>query len=378
MAIVEIKMDATELLRLKVRLLTEGAVLTKGEQSVRKGGAGPVGGRYFLLPNNRVVGVPLRVGEQAKTFNSAPLEPTDDPSFWLYDKSVYMKVVPRPKFYDLKTEDGTQYSKIALLHGDRTLATTVYQSCRYWSYGTQCKFCTIPQSHQSGDTMLEKIPEQVAEVVIAAEKEGLIEDVLLTTGTPESEDMGIEHLIRIIRAIREVSSLPIGVQLEPPSNNDVIHEIAQAGASAVGMHIESADDSVREEMCPGKHEYGSLDLYKRSWQYALDYFERGHVSTFILHGLGEDQTNTLKLVRELAEIGVISVVAPVRPSAGSQLASYKPKYVDNLDSTVNFYKEVGKILFENGLNPMKTKAGCHKCGGCTPIQEAYDWAASIM
>jgi len=370
-------MDAAEILHLKVRLLTEGAVLTQGEEGVRKGGAGPVGGRYFLLPNGRVVGVPLRVGEQAKRFNSATIEPTENPTFWLYDKSIQLKVVPRPQFYDLKTEDGTLYSKIALLHGDRTLATTVHQSCRYWSYGTQCKFCTIPYSHQSGDTMLEKIPEQVAEVVVAAEKEDLIEDVLLTTGTPESEDMGITHLIRVIRAIREVSNLPIGVQFEPPINNDSIREIAQSGASAVGMHIESADESVREEMCPGKHEYGSLDLYKKSWQYALNYFERGHVSTFILHGLGEDQTNTLNLIRELAEVGVISVVAPVRPSAGSQLASYKPNYVDNLNESVDFYKEVGKILYEHELNPMKTKAGCHKCGGCTPIQEAYDWAASI-
>ncbi len=370
-------MDAAELLRLKVRLLTEGAVLSSGEQGVRKGGAGPIGGRYFLIPNGRVVGVPLRVGDQAKVFNSATIEPTDDPTIWLYDNSVPLKVVPRPHFYDLTTEDGTQYSKIALLHGDRTLATTVYQSCRYWSYGTQCKFCTIPHSHQSGDTMLEKIPKQVAEVVAAAEKEGLIEDVLLTTGTPESEDMGIKHLISVIQAIREVSDLPIGVQFEPPINNDVIREIAQAGVSAVGMHIESADDSVREEMCPGKHEYGSLDLYKKSWQDALNYFEKGHVSTFILHGLGEDSIKTLNLIKELAEVGVISVVAPVRPSAGSQLASYKPTYVDTLDESVDFYKDVGRILFDNELNPMKTKAGCHKCGGCTPIQEAYDWAASI-
>lgn len=376
MGIVENTMDAEEILHLKVRLLTEGAVLTKGEQAVRKGGAGPVGGRYFILPNGRVVGVPIRTGEQAKRFNSATIEPTDDSNIWLYDDSIRLRVVPRPKFYDLTTKDGTLYSKIALLHGDSTLATTVHQSCRYWDYGSQCKFCTIPFSHQSGDTMLEKIPEQVAEVVVAAEKEGLIENVLLTTGTPESEDMGINHLIRVIKAIREVSELPIAVQFEPPTNTDAIRDIASAGASAVGMHIESADDSVREEMCPGKHEYGSLDLYKRSWQYALNYFERGHVSTFILHGLGEDQTNTLNLIRELAEVGVISVVAPVRPSAGSQLASYKPTYVDNLDDSVNFYKEVGKILFTNGLNPMKTKAGCHKCGGCTPIQEAYDWAAS--
>ena len=370
-------MDAEEILRLKVRLLTEGAVIAEGEYAGRKGGAGPVGGRYFLLPNGRTVGIPIRAGEQAEVFNSSTLEPTDDPNIWLYDGSVKLKVVPKPRFYDLKTKDGIPYSQIALLHGDRTLATTVYQSCRYWSHGTQCKFCTIPLSHSAGDTVLEKVPEQIAEVVLAAEKEGVIDDILLTTGTPDSEDTGIERLIGVIEAIRKVSNLSIAVQFEPPVDRETIRDIANAGANAVGMHIESADESIREEMTPGKHQYGPLNLYKRSWQYALDYFEKGHVSTFILHGLGEDPSNTLRLVEELSEVGVMSVVAPVRPSRGSQLANYKPTYTGHLDEAVEFYKEVGKILFKYELNPKETLSGCHRCGGCTPIQEAYDWAASI-
>jgi len=370
-------MDAEEILRLKVRLLTEGATLSQDVYAGRKGGAGPIGGRYFILPNGRSVGIPIRTGEQQKIFTSATLIHTDDPTIWLYDNSIEMKVVPKPRFYDLQTSDGIPYSQIALLHGDRTLATTIYQSCRYWSHGTQCKFCTIPLSHRSGATMLEKVPEHIAEVVIAAEKEGIIDDVLLTTGTPESDDMGIESLIRVIEAIRKVSEIPIGVQFEPPVDRETIRDIANAGANAVGMHIESADEGIREEMCPGKHQYGPLDLYKRSWQYALNYFERGHVSTFILHGLGEDTKKTLSLVEELSEVGVMPNVAPIRPSLGSQLANYEPSYAGHLDESVEFYKEVGKLLFQHGLNPKNTVAGCHRCGGCTPIQEAYDWAASI-
>jgi len=370
-------MDTEEVLRLKVRLLTEGAVISEGEYTGRKGGAGPVGGRYFLLPNGRTVGIPIRTGEQAEVFNSATLEPTEDPEIWLYDSSIKLKVVPKPRFYDLKTKDGIPYPQLALLHGDRTLATTVYQSCKYWSNGSQCKFCTIPLSHRSGDTVLEKVPEHIAEVVLAAEKEDVIDDVLLTTGTPESEDMGIERLIKVIEAIRKVSKLPIAVQFEPPVDKDTIREIANAGANAVGMHIESADEAIRKEMTPGKHQYGSLDLYKRSWKYALELFEKGHVSTFILHGLGEDPLNTLSLIEELSEVGVMPVVAPVRPSRGSLLANYKPTYAGQLDEAVEFYKEVGKILFKHELNPKETLSGCHRCGGCTPIQEAYDWAASL-
>ncbi|MFX0108821.1 MAG: radical SAM protein, partial [Candidatus Hodarchaeota archaeon] len=229
-----------------------------------------------------------------------------------------------------------------------------------------------------GDTVLEKTPEQIAEVVLAAEKGGIIKDVLLTTGTPpESPDMGGERLISIIEKIRESSNIPIAVQIEPPVEEEIIRDIARAGANAIGIHIESADESIREEMCPGKFQYGSLDLYRRSWQNALDHFGRGNVSTFILHGLGENLEQTINLVSELAEVGVIPVVAPVRPAKGSQLADFTPTYVGQLETSLSFYKEIGRILYRWGLNPKETIGGCHRCGGCTPIQEAYDWAESI-
>jgi radical SAM protein (TIGR04043 family) len=369
-------MDAEEVLQLKVRLLTEGARIPEGEWKGRRGGAGPVGGRYFLLPNDRTCGVPIRTGKQAEIFGSASLEHTDNPKVWLYDGSLELSEIPRPKFYDMKTEEGLSYSSIALLHGERTLATTIYQSCRYWSQGSQCKFCTIPLSYRAGDTVLEKTPNDVVEVMLAALQEGIIDDVLLTTGTPDSPDMGIEKLIGIISAIRKVSDIPIAVQFEPPADTGFIKRVAEAGANAVGLHIESADDSVREEMCPGKHEYGPLKLYKQSWQFALKYFDKGHVSTFILHGLGEDLQRTVNLVEELSQLGVMPVVAPVRPSNGSQLADYIPSYVGDLTGSVSFYKNIGTILHNYGLNPKETAAGCHKCGGCTPIQEAYDWAAT--
>ncbi|MDH4212832.1 MAG: radical SAM protein [Candidatus Thorarchaeota archaeon] len=369
-------MNTEEILQLKVRLLTEGARIPEGEWKGRRGGAGPVGGRYFFLPNGRICGVPIRTGKQADLFRSASLEPTNNPKVWLYDGSTELSEVPRPKFYDMKTANGIPYSSIALLHGERTLATTVYQACRYWTQGSQCKFCTIPLSHRVGDTVLEKTPEDVAEVVLAALNDDYIDDVLLTTGTPDSPDMGIEKLINTITAIRKVSNIPIAVQFEPPVATSVIKQVAEAGANAVGIHIESADEPIREEMCPGKYEYGSLDLYKQSWKFALKYFEKGHVSTFILHGLGEDVQKTLNLAEELSRIGVMPIVAPVRPSQGSQLADYIPTYVGNLSSSVAFYKSLGTILFKHGLNPKETKGGCHKCGGCTPIQEAYDWAAA--
>ncbi|MHA2302324.1 MAG: radical SAM protein [Candidatus Thorarchaeota archaeon] len=369
-------MDAEDILRLKVRLLTEGATLPESENSGRKGGAGPVGGRYFVLPNGRHCGIPIRRGEIAKRFGSALLEPTEDPAKWIYDGQIEINAVARPKFLNGVTADGIPYQQIALLHCHSTLATTAYQGCKYWECGTQCKFCTIPTSHLRGDTVLDKSPEQMAEVVQAAEQDGIITDILLTTGTTDTPDMGGERLVAIIKGIRKVSDLPIGVQIEPPMKREIIKEISRAGANAIGMHIESADDAIRKEMCPGKYEYGSLDLYRKSWLYALDYFERGNVSTFILYGLGENVNKTISLVQELAEAGVVPIVAPFRPAPGSMLSDFTPTYVGKLEESLKLYQEVGNALHQWNIDPSETLAGCHRCGGCSPIQEAYDWAAS--
>ncbi len=370
-------MDAEELLRLKIRLLTEGATLPEDEHTGRKGGAGPVGARYFLLPNGLPCGIPIRKGQDAIRFGSASLSPTDKDRIWLYDNEIELELVPTPKFYNRTTSDGTPFPKIALLHGRNTLATTIYQHCRYWDAGLQCKFCTIPHSLSQGSTVLEKTPSQISEVVQAAESEGLVKSILLTTGTPDTEDLGGKRFVEIVKAIRRVSSLPIGVQIEPPLDLQWIERIHAAGVDAIGIHLESADSKTRAEVCPGKFEHADMDAYLRAWKFAVGLFGSGNVSTFILQGLGEDVNETISLVDELSRIGVLSVVAPVRPATGSQLGEYTPPYVGRLEDSMQFYKKIGHILFSNKLNPIDTPAGCHACGGCTPIQEAYDWASSI-
>ncbi|MBD3406378.1 MAG: radical SAM protein [Candidatus Lokiarchaeota archaeon] len=373
-----IGMNTEEILRLKVRLLTEGASISDSEFQGRKGGAGPVGGRYFLLPNGRPVGIPIRSGEMAEKFKSAQLEPTEDPMIWLYDRSIELELVPKPSFYDLKTDDGIPYNKIALLHGRETLATTLYQNCRYWLTGQQCKFCTIPHSYQSKDALLEKTPEQFVEVLQAALNEGVVKDILMTTGTPDADDVGIERILSVVRAIREISDIPVGVQFEPPIDAEKIHEVYKVGVNAVGIHIESIDPDIRAKYCPGKTEYGSYELYMKSWKLALDLFGKGNVSTFILYGLGEDLSLTLSKLNEIASTGVLPVITPIRPAPNSQLGNFIPSYLKKPKLYFEFVKDVGRILFREKINPKETTAGCHRCGGCTPIQEAYDFAQSVL
>lgn len=369
-------MDPHEILQLKVRLLTQGATLPEGEDAGRKGGAGPVGGRYFLLPNGRPCGIPIRSHQESLTYHSASLRRTNKELIWLYDEQIELQAVPVPEFYSKQSTEGTPLRQIALLHGLECLATTVYQSCRYWTSGIQCKFCTIPNSYLRKDTILEKTPRQIAEVVKAAEVEGIIHDLLLTTGTPSETSVGIDRFTAIAEAVREVSSIPIAVQFEPPVDMAEMSALKDAGVTSVGLHIESFDDKIRRDVCPGKYSYASYDKYLETWKRAIELFGKGNVTTFVLYGMGEDEEITLSRSTDVAKMGVLPIITPIRPSQGSQMANFVPSYVGNLDRAVSFFEKLGMILFSSGLNPQETLAGCSRCGACTPIQEAYDSAAA--
>ncbi len=46
--------------RLKIELLCKGAKTRENIEKGRKGGAGPTGGQYFILPDGTCVGIPVR------------------------------------------------------------------------------------------------------------------------------------------------------------------------------------------------------------------------------------------------------------------------------------------------------------------------------
>ena len=148
----------------------------------------------------------------------------EDDGWGLYRDEVRLAsadVPPRPRYYELSTEDGIPYWQIALLHLD-SLASTVIQTCVYWGNADQCAFCAIERSLEAGRTIPVKKPEQLAEVAVAAmELDGVV-DVTLTTGTTRGPDMGALHVARCAQAVKEATGLPVQAQFEPPEDLSVL------------------------------------------------------------------------------------------------------------------------------------------------------------
>ena len=375
--------DIETIFRNKVELLSKGLFLNKNlidhynEQGFeinfgRKGGAGPLGGRYFLFEDNTLVNVALWDDPQqtdlvlGKSKNSffeiIDLNKRDELSF------QKLRLVQNPDFYkpDYKTSEGIPMKKIALVHGVDCLASTIYQKCVYWACGEACKFCGIELSLQSGATIPEKTSDQMNEVIKVAKKEGRCNHMTLTSGTDENDDKGAKRYIEILRGIKsENPNLPLHVQIEPMEDRSYIDKLYEAGADTIGIHLEILDENLRREITPGKAHI-SYSSFETNWSHALEVFGKDQVESFILTGFGESYENFINKIEDLVSIGVIPFITPVRSIPGKlKLPMTDP------NELMKMYLDTANIMKNYGVNPLNHKAGCVKCGGCSAINEAY-------
>lgn len=339
---------------LKTQLLCSGVKFPDDMRTGRKGGAGPAGGRYVMVKNT-VVNVPVYGAALQSPFSvrrvggSCVLE---------NGNSYEISIVEDPQFYQMKTKEGIPYKKIALLHGVDCLATTVCQKCIRWRRNP-CLFCGIELSLKYGATIERKTPLQLLEVAQAARKEG-VSHVTLTTGTVTETDKGAFMLAESASALRK-TGLPIHVQLEPVER-EYLELLKDSGADTIGIHGETADKDVFERVCPGK----DFSLFESAWREAVDIFGENQVSSYVLVGLGEDHAQMVSGIERMVQIGVIPYIVPFRPISGTLLEDHPFPPSD----TVKTYSLIAaESMKEHGVNPFKNKAGCVRCGACSPVKD---------
>ena len=343
-----------------VRLVDPGA----GHES-RRGGAGPsdhkammIGGKTVMVPVHTAPAFESPYLVQAPDANGCAAVTKDG------QEVIKIKFPGKPRFYDLKTADGTPYNHIATLHSKDVLATTVLQSCiRYESRKKTCQFCSIGQSLAAGRTIVRKTPEQLAEVAKAAVELDGIKHMVMTTGTPATNDRGAQILAESCRAVKAAINIPIQVQCEPPED-DIWHQrMADAGADALGMHLEAVTQEVRQRIMPGKASV-PLEKYFSSFEAAVKVFGHGQVSTYILAGLGDTADAILEMSERLCALGVYPFVVPFVPISGTPLESHP---APTSEFMVSILKPLGKMIVQSGMASEKIKAGCGRCGACSAL-----------
>lgn len=328
----------------------------------RTGGAGPAEAGSLSI-SGFVVSVPT--GSDYVTRSPYSLRVGGD-NFFLFKNDAEIlpaQTVPRPRFYDETTEDGTSFRKIALLHGTDCLATTVLQTCTYWNTSNRCRFCGIELSLASRNTIPLKTPEQLAETAARAKELDGIRHVVLTTGTATPPEDEISILIQSARAIKKKTGLPIHAQFMPPRKMKRLQDLKDSGVDTVGIHIESFDAEILRELAPVKAAVG-LAQYQKAWEQAVQLFGPNQVSSFILVGLGETTDSVTSGSDLLAGMGVYPFVVPLRPIPGSRMEQALPPDPEIMTS---IYREVAKSLSRKGLSYKQSLAGCVRCGACSAL-----------
>jgi radical SAM protein (TIGR04043 family) len=334
----------------------------------RPGGAGPSADGHVLVDGLRAT-VPIVADSPLRLRDGRLVRREVDGG--VTDMGVAVDTVHRPAFYDLTTADGVPYERIARLHGNDVLASTVVQTCVRYAGSDRCRFCAIEQPLATGATTAVKSPAQLAEVAEAAVRLDGVTQMVLTTGTSNGRDRGARHLARCVAAVTAaVPGLPVQVQCEPPAADDMaaITELKRAGAAAIGIHVESLDDAVRRRWTPGKATVG-LDRYRAAWDEAVRVFGRDAVSTYLIVGLGEDPDELVDGAAWLVARGVYPFVVPYRPIPGT-LAFDDGVPAPDPDLLADVTSRVAAVLREAGMRGADQAAGCAACGACSALSAA--------
>jgi radical SAM protein (TIGR04043 family) len=338
----------------------------RGPGLSRAGGAGPSDHKAVSLANQTVM-VPVFTHAAAGSPYTAEVSANGATATLRRDGVPLAELTfpPTPRFYARVTADGIPYWKIARLHARDVLATTVLQTCtRYGRGETACRFCAIGQSLAAKTTIAEKTPAELAEVAKAAVELDAVKHVVLTTGTPRTDDRGARVLAEAARAIKAAVAIPIQAQCEPPADLDWLERLRAAGVDSLGMHLEAVTESVRRRITPGKAEVSLAD-YFHAFRRAVTVFGRGQVSTYILFGLGDAAPAILDACRALVAIGVYPFVVPFVPLAGTPMEHHPAPAAAELDALL---RELSPLIAAAGLRSDEVKAGCARCGACSSLR----------
>ena len=349
--------------RLITELQSQGLRLLESEVGAagRKGGAGPSDHKAVIIEGTTIM-VPVFTGSASQSPYSVR---SDDALLSCDDQPIGLIEFPNsPQFYHLSTADGIPYRKIALLHGQDVLATTVLQTCRrYRDPDTACQFCAIEQSLTAERTIARKTPAQLAEVAEAAVRLDGVKHLVMTTGTPNASDRGAAYLAECAKAIKAAVDIPIQAQCEPPDDFIWFERLKAAGVDSLGMHLEAVTPEVRARIMPGKAEV-SIDYYFEAFEAAVKVFGWGQVSTYLLAGLGDSLETLVSTSERLIQLGVYPFVVPFVPITGTPLAQQP---APSSEFMYALYQQIGRQLQQAGMSSANIKAGCAKCGACSAL-----------
>jgi len=198
----------------------------------------------------------------------------------------------KPRWYDMRTEDGIQMGAIAQGTG-RMIFVTMNKYCELWNTGDQCLFCdinpTLKNQKDGGEDVVARIdPGVVAEVIkIAFSMDHHYAWLYLTGGTILGTYQGqteLEFFVSRINAIKERLQvlIPTTVQIAP-YDDEGWKRLHETGVQSIQPNMEVWDKRLFQWICPGKNRFVGYDEWIRRTIRGVDFWGPGRINpNFVL------------------------------------------------------------------------------------------------
>ncbi|MDP4145060.1 MAG: radical SAM protein [Bacillota bacterium] len=233
----------------------------------------------------------------------------------------------RPNYYNLKTSDGTDMSRVATYNQDGAIFVAYSNECALKEKGLDCLFCNInatKDTYGEKQNIQWKYPKQIGETAAVAYNEGARHITISGGFVPERRE--VDYYIDVAEAIQEHTGLEDfngTAVIGAPLDLEVIDRYKEAGYRTIAMNLEIWDKNMYKTICPGKSEQcGGWDHWVKSLEYAAKVFGHGRVRCGFVAGI-EPKKSLLEGVEYMASKGIVCLTGAWNPNPGSALEGHR-------------------------------------------------------
>ncbi len=279
-----------------------------------------------------------------------------------------VRLIPRPRYYDARTEGGVIMRQIAQTGGEDCFFVCYQNYCSHFTKGEQCLFCNLVSTKKTYDSVLgRKDVHDIGEVAAAAFAEGDCKHILLTGGcfSHEKEVPLVSSIVGAIRSALDVTEVPGTILPSATVDEDDMRLYRDTGIGAVGYSMEIWDEALYNGICPGKARSVPHDQFFKAIKKAVGIFGQGNVYGVFVMGL-EPRETLLEGVRALSDVGANVVPFVWSPNPGSKLAGHRAPSAEWYMETI---LEAAEIVYQAGI-PSGTANHCYRCDGNSLLHDA--------
>ena len=246
---------------------------------------------------------------------------------------AWVRLAPRPGWYDRTTSTGKAMTRIGTLQGTYL---GIYQAkvCDYWKEEEKvnCRFCSVGLNLGADDAG-DKTVEEVMEVVRAARRESGITYVDFNTGHYTGETY-LDILEPYVRRIKEETGLLVGIQTPPHHDLRRYDALKKMGLNRVSFCFEIFDEAVFRRICPGKNREYGLKRYLDAVEYCARLglgrgLEPWVSNGEIIAGL-EPPASSMAAIDWITSVGAVPTVCVFRPLVGTDMEDAPPPETEDL------------------------------------------------